>query len=911
MLTKQQKTRREELSDIGRVLGALVGNSFNTEPDQVVKVYLDQDAKHLREDLQPIRIELERLPPLVLEPGSPVLIGGGGIVFRVAHGEIQRIHYALKIPRPSVFEHTDPAAEYALAQTEYLQHAPISHKNVAQVFGAGKLKLPLRGLPVVFDPILMEWIDRPLPLCTYLAQLAATHEDVLALLVQAFEALEAIHSRQLIHWDIKSDNLLVDRHGTLKLTDLGNSRRYSDSSRNHKAFSTIWNIPPTLRKAGKIEPKRLKGSARRLPIPLPRLEWDSPWLDLWMLGREMNRLVRAVPEILADDIAVKLPKEQVPDSSRFLARCFPKENEVAQFVLRCLQLIVRRLLYPMEPSSARFYDSAAEVAGSLQRILPDLGDADSIPELQVIPQHVLRLPRSGNAPFTARVSALFNSTPIQRLARHSQLGTVSHVYPGGSHRRSEHVAGVFSATGHYVRALYADLDNPFWRIMIERSDVEALLVAALTHDIGHMAFGHYLEDMDGLFSGRKHEDYVIAVLAPDRASAEVSESSTAVAATQRDREALLSSLSGGWGTRSEAESLLGKAAEILKPMPGGFPAREEESQLQKQPSRQLKMEILHSILDSAIDADKLDYLLRDAHHCGVQYAQGIDLDRFFQTLTTLPLIRRDSEPVHACIGVSPKGVLPLESLLIARYQMFSCVYWHHTSRAETAMLQLAVEEFIAGGGESAAGTRLDQLMQVFREKSDDEALNWLRVELAGRRTKTKVPAQALHLICTALIGDRQHLFRRAFEIRYGDKESSDALSALQEKLVGINGATSPHDYVLRARAFRELFTNAVSDELPTRVALTYGELLVDIPPAGKDQVENVFISDQGRPRTIQEASPVAEAVRSSFASWARPARVFIVRTAAERLRADGVEIEQLTAAIRSTLRSQRRLFEDT
>src|SRR5205814_8597982 len=96
-----------------------------------------------------------------------------------------------------------------------------------------------------------------------------------------------------------------------------------------------------------------------------------------------------------------------------------------------------------------------------------------------------------------------------------------------------------------------------------------------------------------------------------------------------------------------------------------------------------------------------------AHHCGVEYPRGIDKLRFMQSLTvmpvpppvTLPERAEEHQPRtrRASICVTEKGILPLESLVVARYQMFRAVYWQHTVRAQTAMLQFAIEEYLARG----------------------------------------------------------------------------------------------------------------------------------------------------------------------------------------------------------------------
>jgi HD superfamily phosphohydrolase len=101
---------------------------------------------------------------------------------------------------------------------------------------------------------------------------------------------------------------------------------------------------------------------------------------------------------------------------------------------------------------------------------------------------------------------------MRRLTWHRQLATVSHVYAGGHHHRAEHSIGVFEATIQYVRALYADRRSCFWRLHMERRDIDALLLAALLHDVGHYAFSHYYEDLKAFFGELSHEQYLQTML---------------------------------------------------------------------------------------------------------------------------------------------------------------------------------------------------------------------------------------------------------------------------------------------------------------------------------------------------------------------------------------------------------------
>ncbi len=89
---------------------------------------------------------------------------------------------------------------------------------------------------------------------------------------------------------------------------------------------------------------------------------------------------------------------------------------------------------------------------------------------------------------------------------------------------------------------------------------------------------------------------------------------------------------------------------------------------------------LGTIIASQIDADRIDYLLRDSHYTGVAYGV-VDADRIINVMGF-----KDS------LYFEKKGLIALESLLIGRNQMYEAVYFHHTVRIADAMLQEAISQ---------------------------------------------------------------------------------------------------------------------------------------------------------------------------------------------------------------------------
>jgi HD superfamily phosphohydrolase len=260
---------------------------------------------------------------------------------------------------------------------------------------------------------------------------------------------------------------------------------------------------------------------------------------------------------------------------------------------------------------------------------------DHLPELVALSSAAdgVRIPPDVTVPITPRVRALLDTAAMRRLARISQLGLVSLVYPGAAHTRLEHSLGVYRLAVEFLSRLRHD---PRCAEAVNEEDAGAFVVAALVHDIGHWAYCHPIEDM-GLAEVPRHESLV--------------------------------------------PGLLG----------GGEPAAILERQWRIDPRRVAALitgtaedragRLLHSLLSGPIDVDKMDYLARDSLHAGVPYGRHFDQERLLSSLCL--------DESGTSLAITEKGRTAAEMMVFARYVMFSEVYWHHAVRAATAMLQRA------------------------------------------------------------------------------------------------------------------------------------------------------------------------------------------------------------------------------
>jgi HD superfamily phosphohydrolase len=248
-------------------------------------------------------------------------------------------------------------------------------------------------------------------------------------------------------------------------------------------------------------------------------------------------------------------------------------------------------------------------------------------------RQLIRIPPELDVPITPRVRQLIDTTEFRRLARISQLGLVSLVYPAAHHSRFEHALGVYRMALLYLKRLAHD---ERFAASISRRDAEVFLVAALLHDLGHWPFCHPIEDLQ-LPGVPEHELFANSFLLEGE---------------------LADALREDW---------------TLQP-------REVVAILSEKP-RDARAQILHSMLSGPIDIDKMDYLARDSLHAGVPYGQHFDQQRLIGSLCL--------NEAGDALAITDKGRTAAEMMVFARYVMFSEVYWHHAVRAATAMLQRA------------------------------------------------------------------------------------------------------------------------------------------------------------------------------------------------------------------------------
>ena len=251
---------------------------------------------------------------------------------------------------------------------------------------------------------------------------------------------------------------------------------------------------------------------------------------------------------------------------------------------------------------------------------------------------------------------LMDRHEIQRLRSIRQLGLSNVVFPGANHTRFEHSIGVYHLAGRMSEVM---------GLCPEESDT--IRAAAMLHDVCHPPFSHTLECMMEGASGMDHMDMSRALIMGKVPSFMERD------ANYFDGVEPLCVLLEDAGISADSVCNLiihpSSGIEGLDVYTGGAGQSFFASK-----------DYAHQIIHGPVDADQIDYLMRDAHYTGVVHG-AVDKDRLMSQMA-----------VHNGKMVLNKGgITSAEGLMVARTLMYSTVYYHKTVKIVEAMLRRAIE----------------------------------------------------------------------------------------------------------------------------------------------------------------------------------------------------------------------------
>lgn len=320
-------------------------------------------------------------------------------------------------------------------------------------------------------------------------------------------------------------------------------------------------------------------------------------------------------------------------------------------------------------------------------------------------------------PFTEAEKIIINRQEFQRLRRITQTAFTSYAFPGASHSRFEHSLGVmhvadlmlhsiFQNQKRLIESLDENLSETPQNILsyLEKNEqengsirstkqalnflekkpylIQCLRFAALLHDIGHAPFSHSCEKF--MVSWQTLHENLPHLQLPNW----LKEGIQRKVKKLQEKNYNLSKIK----IRHEIYTLIIVAKmfnykdEFLSPKMGQDICSILETTISPAPKGDLEksqlQNLFHEIVSGEIDADRMDYLLRDSRECGIIYGY-FDLGRILDSLAFY--YNKTSDLYHLCIRRS--GISAYEDYLRARWSMYQQVYFHKTVTACEAMLQ--------------------------------------------------------------------------------------------------------------------------------------------------------------------------------------------------------------------------------
>lgn len=234
---------------------------------------------------------------------------------------------------------------------------------------------------------------------------------------------------------------------------------------------------------------------------------------------------------------------------------------------------------------------------------------------------------------------VINTKEFQRLRRIKQLSVADIIFPGATHSRFSHSLGTYYVMTLFIEHFKKVLDEAELELF-SNDDVNLILLAALLHDLGHGPFSHAFEVVSKKLNiEKKHEEWTYELITDE--STEINKAIK----------------------KEFGNDIPQKVVDVIK----------HQQSVKNKLSGSLQnldlSSILSSLISSQLDADRMDYLLRDSFFCGVKFG-NIDIQRIIDSLQ----ITVNDNAYLVCI---PEKYVPdIESYILARYQMSKIVYYH-------------------------------------------------------------------------------------------------------------------------------------------------------------------------------------------------------------------------------------------
>jgi HD superfamily phosphohydrolase len=746
--------------------------------------------------------------------------GGYGIVIKVKdyttsnEKHVEHSIRALKILKPEHVKNTKVSEDFF---EEIRALSKLNHQNVIRIYDWGHANQQLSTTQKNKKDIpyyVMEYIDNDLnKILSSENSISQLFFEELA--IQLLTAIDTCHQspEKIIHLDIKPDNILIskeDGNYRFVLTDFGKAKLVeTDFKLIDKSYDTIGGgifkyVHPTLRPY-----------LRKNKVPIEDFKKYAELFDLFSIGTVLKDVYVKI------DNFNNLPDEENPWFYFIEDLCYDPSDSHSTKRLHIINtskdalLIAKRIVEKVD-----IYD----------KLISDCLKEKQIP--------LIKLSKRENIYFPERFSKYVDTIEFQRLRKIRQLGSTEFVYPSASNSRFGHSIGTFNKAYQYVLNLKK---HPLFNYLFDYNDIEGLLLAALLHDIGHYPFAHFLEEIEGLESNLtiKHEVYTKAILS----------------GKLKISNLLQLECIGSFLSKVELEIYKRKINE-KQSISTILNNNKKIDLINKVLDGDGKYKILKSIVNGPIDCDKIDYLIRDSNSTGVSYGDNIDLERFYCALT----IDTEKFP-NVGLAITPKGKSAVETIISARYHMFSEVYWHKTCRSATSMIKDAFWY-------AYKNITQDELNCAVLFLNDYDFIKWLYSKIENDKI-------AYDLLGGIFISNDRFLYKRLRTYSSEWYEDSKLNSYEFFKSLGSN-FKSIHEFKIR---FIENLNKIGLTQQIDWIIIEDHHLIIDIPNIKQDRYPQIRVKYSSNIKgkrwySMQEISSLSKSISNTFSTEVKKVRIF-------------------------------------